>query len=239
MDTDQTIKYQYMPPREYLKDYLDFGIYNGVISIKSHLVFWDLMPERAQCIRMAKIIAEYGRAIEELFVYLYAFSEQARSSDDVFYKRLVYYKSRELNSFIDDQTFDNLYGLLGLKPREELAIHFNNTTDLIDEWMDEFTEHIKALKEERTGTLQKLYNKLKHPFLVYSKVPDGIKDNLSFGIVESAIKEEKVIFHLRPHSVSYKAALEYLKNTMAIGGMLKFFISSFIVSYKPWNVKES
>ena len=191
---------------------------------------------------MAKIIAEYGRAIEEMFVYLYALSEQAKEPEhDVFYDKLVYYKTRELNMFVDSEDFEDLYTLLELKRSKELSISLKLNEDELKEQMGRISSDIKTIKGERQGDLQDLYNKLKHPFLVYSQVPSNLKKGLCFGIVEShKVKkdERETLFNLRPIKVSLSDAKMYLQETRLIGFILEFVIKCFLISYEPWKKRS-
>jgi len=181
---------------------------------------------------MAKIMAEYGRAIEEIFAFLYVMAEQASAKEDVFFERLIYYDSKCLNEFIDSTDFSRLCQMLHLADPADAAGDLGISADKIKTIIDETVTLLYDLRDERKKGYKGIYNKLKHPFLVYSKVPAKINQGLSFGIMRKPEVKGQTDVDCVPVITSKEQALAHLQNARMICYTLKFLLKYFLVSYE-------
>ncbi|MDD4050278.1 MAG: hypothetical protein PHR28_00085 [candidate division Zixibacteria bacterium] len=227
--------YQFLEPigwEDFIRDYLQFGVYNGTTTIRAYLVYWDMLSERSRKLRMGKILAEYGRSMEEFFAFLYAMAEQAKGKEDVFFERLIFYTPSCLYNFVHSVDFNDIHGLLHLENPDIAAKRMGLSADDVQKFMTETITLIQDLKDERKRGFKDIYNKLKHPFLVYSKVPTIILQGSSFGIMQKPDPDGHTTVDCVPIIVSKKEALKYLQNVMMIGGSIIFLLRYFLLSHE-------
>lgn len=257
MYTDEPQSLSKVNATTYLRDYLEFGIKNGIISIDAYLADWDKTSLMEKKIRMAKVLAEYGRCLEEFFVYLYALAGVAerdildreidqeeldgetgpeesdgetKLKENVFLERLVYYRFPDLDTFIDSLSKSDIRELLILEEPSLVAHELGTTIERIETELSTIPERLNIFKEQHTGEVHDLYNKLKHPFLVFSTVPKEIGDENSFAIFQDSADRKTTHFNFTPIELSLDTIMILRENAKNAYALLEFLIRYFIAS---------
>ncbi len=212
-------------PTDYLLDYLDFGIDNGVVCIDALTQNWNELSVNVKNIRYAKMLAEYGRSIEELFVYIYALV-----NSDNFFDRLIYYNNHKLNSFIQDLQILKISSLLRFESPDDMSRLMNIDSESLAQRLCELPLTLKFFRNERHENIQVIYAKLKHPFLVYSKIPPEISDEVRFAILQKTDDKNQTDFNLTPIPYNDEIIETVVEYVHSIRNVLDLLIKCFIVS---------
>jgi hypothetical protein len=138
--------------KQYVEDYLRFGIRNRYEGAKALLSSWAFLDEDERLLRGAKVLQEYGGAIEESFANAYAAYKQCTSSDDVFLKVLLSYTTHELSKFRRDTCFtEDMFELYHLPEPHLLSRKFNRDPEYMIAAITEIGQLLEDLKAELHG----------------------------------------------------------------------------------------
>lgn len=205
---------------EYLKDYRSFGIHNRIVAGRALMAGWKEANYEEQVLRGGKLIVEFGGGIEELFAYAYATYKQCQMAEmsetyreSGFLENLFGYETRAMHSFIRNHDFLEEFESL-FRPAEPHLLARANGIDpesVIESWqaIGGTIEDVK--KEFYDGPLRKIYNKLKHPFLILSPRQDPLRREYCLPVLVDSEDSEKLADAV-PAMVDFKTLSGYLEN---------------------------
>lgn len=234
MKPDDIIYRSLESANSFIDDYLNFGIYNRTVAVESLLAGFDACSTRDKRLRGAKIYAEYGGAIEELFVYIYATYKQNKSKSQVFLKTLITYKSKWLNDFISQTDFrKDMEDTLGFPSAEQYGDLAGIDSRIAKELYSELAQNLEALKTERESKkYREIYNKLKHPFLVKGILPINVASSENFvGVLKKPENQLDIAtgITLNVHEDELKRLCGHL---LVIRGMIELVLKIARASFK-------
>jgi hypothetical protein len=208
-------------PRMYCEDYVSFGIKHRVLAVKTLLTSWHTCEVGERVLLGAKVLHEYGGAIEELFAFTYAVYHQCNApvvkgvEKEVFFDNLFDYGHKELWKFAKCTEFkDHLRTHLRLPKDDLMSEELQLEIGLYRKAVSAAEETLEGCKVDFfERKFQDIYNKLKHPFLVLSPghnpskleyVLNVLTKKKSPDVVATVMPVEVTLDNLRKYELSIK-----------------------------------